>query len=82
MCPVIRGGDLLVVDRSLDSKDGDIVIAALNGELLVKQLFKRGGIITLLSPNRDYSPIDVTTGFDFQIWGVVTFIIHKTCTPS
>ena len=82
MCPVIRSGDLLVVDRSLDSKDGDIVIAALNGELLVKQLFKRGGIITLLSANRDYSPIDVTTGFDFQIWGVVTFIIHKTCTPS
>ncbi len=82
MNPVIRNGDLLVVDRSVDSKDGNIIVAALNGDLLVKYLFKRGGILTLLAANPDYSPIDVTTGFDFHIWGVVTYVIHNACTPS
>ena len=82
MNPVVKSDDLLVVDRSLSSKDGDIIIAALNGEFLVKYLFKRGGIITLLSANPDYSPIDVTVGVDFEIWGVVTYVIHNACTPS
>ena len=82
MNPAVKNGDLLVVDRSLDARDGNIVIASVNGELLVRRLFKRGGILTLLPENRDYSPIDVTTGFDFQVWGVVTYIVRDTCTPS
>ncbi len=82
MSPSIRNGDLLVVDRSLDPRDGNIVIASVNGDLTVKHLFKRGGIVSLLPENPDYSPVDVTTGFDFAIWGVVTYVIRNTCTPS
>lgn len=82
MSPVIKSGDLLVVDRSLDARDNDIVVASVNGELMVKHLFKRGGVVTLLPANKDYSPIDVTTGFDFELWGVVTWIVRDTCTRS
>jgi DNA polymerase V len=76
MSPAICSGDLLLVDKSLTARDGDIIIA------MVKRLFKREGLLTLLPENREYSPIDVTAGFDFQIWGVVTYIIRDTCTPS
>ncbi|HAO98636.1 MAG TPA: hypothetical protein DCQ83_01175 [Fibrobacteres bacterium] len=82
MSPAICSGDLLLVDKSLTARDGDIIIASVNGELMVKRLFKREGLLTLLPENREYSPIDVTAGFDFQIWGVVTYIIRDTCTPS
>jgi len=65
-----------VVDRSLEARDGNVVIASVNGDLAVKRLFKRGGIISLLPENPDYEPIDVTTGFEFQIWGIVTGIVR------
>ncbi len=52
-------------------------MAVLNGEFVVKRLYKRNGEIKLLSENKAYAPIDVTEGMDFEIWGVVSHIIHK-----
>ena len=79
MDPLIHNGDLLVVDRSIEPKHGHIVIPSLNGDLTVKQMFKRRGIVSLLPENKDFSPIDVTTGFEFQVWGVVTYVVRDTC---
>ena len=53
-------GDLLIVDRSLEPKHTDIVVAVLNGELTVKRLFKQGLLVQLRPANHRYPIITVT----------------------
>jgi DNA polymerase V len=72
----IHHGDLLVVDRSLDVVDGNVIVASLDGELTVKRLSKRGEILRLLPANTDYQPIEILTQQTFEIFGVVTNVIH------
>jgi DNA polymerase V len=73
----IHSGDLLIVDRSLEPSDGNIVIAVLDGELTVKQLERRKGKLRLLPANKNYEPLEVSEQQSFEIWGVVTHVIHK-----
>jgi len=72
----IHSGDLLIVDKSLDPKDGSIVIVVLDGEHTVKQLEKRKGKLRLLAANKNYEPLEVSERQSFEIWGVVTNVIH------
>lgn len=76
----IYPGDILVVDRSLQAQDGAIVVAILNGEFTVKRLVKKPGQCFLVAENRTFPPIEITQEMDFQVWGVVTYVIHKTST--
>lgn len=73
----ISAGDILVVDRSLEPRDGAIVIAALDGELTVKRLRKKGEGLFLVPDNPDYPAIAVGPDADLTVWGVVTYVIHK-----
>ena len=68
----IFSGDVLVVDRSYDPKDGNIVVAAVNGELLVKRLSLSRNEQYLLSENEAYPPITIGDGEECFVWGVVT----------
>lgn len=68
----IFSGDVLVVDRSLEARTGKIVVAAVNGELVVKRLGMLAGQSVLLSENAAYSPIIISADEDCFIWGVVT----------
>lgn len=52
----IHDRDMLVVDRSATASVGDVVIAAINGELVVKRLGMIGETPTLLSDNPNYPP--------------------------
>ena len=72
----IHEGDLLIVDRSLEPRDGKVVIAVVNGELLVKRLKFRGKQPYLVAEHPDYPPLAVTETMDFSIWGVVTNVIR------
>ncbi|MDQ1256385.1 MAG: polymerase [Candidatus Hydrogenedentes bacterium] len=72
----IHSADILVVDRSREAHDGCVVVAVLDGEFTVKQLRNRDGQVLLLPANRKYRPITVTPEQDFQVWGVVTYVIH------
>lgn len=72
----IHTGDLLVVDRSLEAVDGNVIVAALDGELTVKRLYKRGKALRLLPANTNYQPIEIQVQQTFEIWGVVTSVIH------
>lgn len=77
----VHEGDLLVIDKSLDAKDGDLVVAYLDGEFTLKNLDlsqKAKDIIMLRPANPAYPVITVTDESDFRIWGVVTYVIHKT----
>lgn len=72
----IRDGDLLVVDRSLEPRDGSIVIAALDGELTVKRIRLHGDRLELVPDNPDYATRTVQGESAFQVWGVVVHAIH------
>ncbi len=75
----IASGDILVVDRSLEAKSKCIVIAKVDGEFTVKRLIVREKGILLQSENDRYPSIEINHESDFQIWGVVTYVIHKAC---
>jgi DNA polymerase V len=74
----IGDGDLLVVDRSLSARHGDIVIATVAGEFMVKEL-RTHPYLQLLPHNSNYSPITFQDAEELEIFGVVTFSIksHK-----
>lgn len=72
----IHSGDMLIVDHSLEVVDGNVVVAALDGELTVKRLYKRNQTLRLLPSNSNYQPIEIQTQQSFEIWGVVTNVIH------
>jgi DNA polymerase V len=74
----INDGDILVVDRSIEAKNRDIVIAILEGNLTVKRLlFKMNGLVVLKSENIAYKDIQIPELADLEIWGVVTSVIHQ-----
>ena len=73
----IHDGDLLVVDRSADAKNGNVVIAVVNGELSVKRYLRSGQNFSLVPENPDYPPITINEGDDIRLWGVVTNVIHQ-----
>ncbi len=73
----IHHGDLLIVDRSRCAKNKDIVVAALNGELVVKRLKKSKTDLWLCSENPLFPPVLVSQDESLMIWGVVTGSIHK-----
>lgn len=73
----IYEGDELIVDRSIDPRHGNIVLAVLNNEFTVKRLHRRGGVIKLIAENPIYPSIVVKEGEELVIWGVVTRNLHK-----
>ena len=72
----IHDGDLLIVDRSLDPKDKNVVIAVVDGELTVKRIRIRRKKIYLEPENVNYTSREISNDSDFQVWGVVTNAIH------
>lgn len=73
----IHDGDILVVDRSAEARHNRVVIAALDGELLVKCLKQRGRRTWLAPANPCYPNIEITGREYVHIWGVVTYVLHK-----
>ncbi|OTG86451.1 DNA polymerase V [Acinetobacter sp. ANC 4558] len=69
--------DELIVDRSLDAKHRDIIIALIDNEFTVKRLMKDTNTIWLKAENSDFSDIHLKDGQEFIIWGVVTRVIKN-----
>ncbi len=72
----IHDGDLLVVDRSIKPGDKNVVIAAVNGELTVKRIRIRKNKLTLEAENENYQSREINEEMEFEVWGVVTNVIH------
>ncbi len=72
----IHDGDIVIVDRSIKPTNGKIVIAVINGEMLIRRLEKTMNKIRLIPETPKLSPIDVSEFDDCKIWGVVTYIIR------
>ena len=69
--------DILIIDRSLTASHGDIILALLDGELIVKRLHHKNGKVMLQSENSAYPPILLDSEQSLHIWGVVTNVIHN-----
>jgi DNA polymerase V len=73
----IHPGDILVVDRALEPRHGSIVIAVVNGEFTVKRYRRARGKGCLAAENPGFRPIELTGDMDVEVWGVVSYVIHK-----
>lgn len=73
----INDGDLLIIDKALTPHDGSIAVCFIDGEFTVKRLSIRQDGVFLLPANDRYSPIPVPEDSNFQVWGVVTYIIKS-----
>lgn len=73
----INNRDILIVDRSLEARDGQIVVAAFDGQLTVKRLKKEQDKVYLMPENENFPPIEVTQESAVHIWGIVTNVIHS-----
>ena len=73
----IYHGDILIVDRSLSVKDGDIIIALVYGEFTVKQVSIIDELLFLVPRNLQYSSVKITPEMEFEVWGVVTYSVRK-----
>lgn len=71
----ISPGDILVVDKSLNPVHGDIVIAELDGDLMVKMLVLRPKV-RLVPMSKNHKPVEVPEASELTIFGVVTSCIH------
>ena len=83
----VNEGDVLVVDKSIEPREGDMAVCFIDASRSVKA--SKPGVsydilkhqrIWLLPANEKYPPIEVTESNDFTVWGVVTYVIKKVCT--
>lgn len=72
----IFDNDVIIVDRSLKPVHGKIIVAILNGELLVRRFHKNFSSAFLLPENNRFKPINLAEFTNFSVWGVVTYVIH------
>ncbi|MFN4327599.1 MAG: LexA family protein [Limnobacter sp.] len=73
----IVDGDKVIVDRSLNAKSKDIVVAVVNGEYTIKRLYKTSSKVELRPENPAYQPIVFKEGRELEIWGVVVGVVRR-----
>jgi len=73
----IKDKDLIIVDKSLVAKPGDIVIAMIDGEFTIKRLSIKNDELYLKAENHNYPDFNFKNHIDVQIWGVVIYSIHS-----
>tara|TARA_Y100001933_G_scaffold181870_1_gene180345 strand:- start:124 stop:525 length:402 start_codon:yes stop_codon:yes gene_type:complete len=72
----IYDNDLIIVDKSLNPKPGNIVIAMIDGEFTVKRFSIKNNKLYLKAENRNYPDFNLEDYSDVHIWGVVIYSIH------
>ncbi len=74
----IFDNDILIVDRSLTPVRQSIILASIDGELVIKKLVKdKLKNYCLKSENNNYPDIKLNSNSDTMIWGVVTYVLHS-----
>ena len=73
----IKDRDLIIVDKSLIAKPGNIIIAMIDGEFTIKRLSIKNNELYLKAENHNYPDFRFKNHIDVQIWGVVIYSIHS-----
>lgn len=77
----IWDGDEIIVDRSLDVRDDDVVVVSVDGEMLVKRWkLGAGGNVSLCAEHPDFPPLLLSELNDVRVWGVITFGLRHVTT--
>jgi DNA polymerase V len=71
----IHHGDIVIVDRSVKPISGKIIIAVVDGEMLIRRYERTINKVRLIPETPKLSPIEISEYSDFSIWGVVTYVI-------
>ncbi|MGC9326384.1 MAG: LexA family protein [Candidatus Hinthialibacter sp.] len=72
----VHHGDLLIVDRSLEAEAGRVVIAVVDGEMMVKRMRRVRGEPALFAEYEGEPPRRVCSKAEFSVWGVAAYVIH------
>ena len=79
MCDAgVRDGDIVVADRSISPLHGHMVIAEVDNNFTIKTLYRRGGQVSLRAANPAFPPITFAEEQQLVIFGVVTWVVHRT----
>lgn len=73
----INSGDLVIIDKSIEPKNGKIAVCYVDGDFTMKQIKIEKDCCWLIPANKTYQPIKVTKDNDFIIWGIVTHVIKS-----
>lgn len=73
----IHDGDIVVIDKSLEPKEGNIAVCFIDGEFTLKHIFIQQGKVLLKPANPAFPTIEVTEDNHFVVWGIVTYVIKK-----
>ena len=77
MEPLIYEGAILLLDKSLEIRNGNYVACVYDGDWIMKRFWQENGVITLHSENPSYSPITVREGIQFKVFGKITKVIQS-----
>ncbi|WP_276480616.1 LexA family protein [Paraflavitalea pollutisoli] len=73
----IHDGDIVIVDRSIKPVSGKVIIAVLDGEMIIRRMEKTFNKLRLIPETPKLATIEIDPGCNtFQVWGVVTWVIH------
>jgi DNA polymerase V len=72
----IRHGDLLIVDRGLEPRVGQIVVAYLDGGFTLKRLARHRGRLRLEAAHPAYPPLELSRSDEHRLWGVALHVIR------
>ena len=70
-------GDIVIVDRSIEPYNGCSAVCFIDGEFTLKRIQRHKDHIELIAANPNFKPIHIDTNSEFQVWGVVTYVIKK-----
>lgn len=70
-------GDIVIVDRSIEPYNGCSAVCFIDGEFTLKRIQRHNDHIELIAANPNFKPIRIDANSEFQVWGVVTYIIKK-----
>ena len=70
-------GDIVIVDRSIEPYNGCSAVCFIDGEFTLKRIQRHNDHIELIAANPNFKPIRIDANSEFQVWGVVTYVIKK-----
>ena len=73
----IDNGDLLIIDKSLEPKNGRIAVCYIDGEFTMKKIKIEKDCCWLIPANDKYKPIRVDEDNEFIVWGIVVHVIKS-----
>ena len=68
---------IIVVDASLEPLNGDIAVCIIDGDFTLKRISKVRDKLYLLPENKDFKPIEVKEGSNFEVWGILTWVLNQ-----